>query len=496
MGLSEPYEPLAAPLAHPDRLYVAARAIGIAAAPPAQARVLWLGCGDASALLALAFRGAGKSFTGVERDPKLVARAEEGRDRLGLEVHIARGEPWEIEGEHDVVIAHGVLSRADESSREKIWSALRGALAPGGVAYASYDCAPGWSVRGELRRALLARADGKEGGQARVDAARELLDVLASAPDMATTFGRLLIEEVAAARTLSDGALLAELLSPHAHPFRFGEVIGRAEAHGLAFVAELARAAPGVAAQGALRGALALGGAIETEELVDLVTYRQHRATLFARREEVEAARPPEPLAYVHDLRVAGHLWPEAEHPSLDDGASEQMIGGGGVRIAVQSALLKSALIELSEARPRSVPFVDLVRAAHARLIKRRVRAEGSSPGDDDVAALANDLASLAELGCAELRSVEAPFEPAVGERPRTSPLTRWEAARGSFVTTPLGRVAKLDPFIALLVARLDGSRSLDELRAELASAEPAEVSAARVDDALAALAALGLLVR
>ena len=57
-------------------------------------------------------------------------------------------------GEFDYVIAHGVYSWIAPAARDALLAACRGHLAPGGVAYVSYDVLPGGHLR-EITRQML-----------------------------------------------------------------------------------------------------------------------------------------------------------------------------------------------------------------------------------------------------------------------------------------------------------------------------------------------------
>ncbi|MCA9708236.1 MAG: hypothetical protein KDK70_20455, partial [Myxococcales bacterium] len=72
-------------------------------------------------------------------------------------------------------------------------------------------------------------------------------------------------------------------------------------------------------------------------------------------------------------------------------------------------------------------------------------------------------LWALVEDERVQLRPRSLPMRSA-GERPRVSALSRFEAARLPFVTTPLHEHAPLDSFHAALVGHLDGQRTREEI--------------------------------
>src|SRR5690606_1469217 len=132
-------------------LVMTARAHGGPRGPLERARVLELRCGDGANLLPLAFHHPDFTLTGVDSSARAIGVAEESARALGLSnvrftcADIAAFAP---EGEHDYMIAHGLYSWIDADRREALRRIVRGALAPGGLAYVSFNAQPAWGVRG------------------------------------------------------------------------------------------------------------------------------------------------------------------------------------------------------------------------------------------------------------------------------------------------------------------------------------------------------------
>src|SRR5437660_855236 len=59
------------------------------------------------------------------------------------------------ENDVDVVVLHGILSWIEPASQRAVVSTLARRLRPNGVAYASYNCMPGWAPLAPIRHLML-----------------------------------------------------------------------------------------------------------------------------------------------------------------------------------------------------------------------------------------------------------------------------------------------------------------------------------------------------
>lgn len=450
-----PYDSRPDYLTHPDRLGVAARWAGLAPAPPPSARVLSLGCADASNLLPMAYRMPDCEIVGVERSPVHARRAQVAIDHLGLQnLRVIEGDLMQLDGElgaFDYIIAHGLFSWVADPVRERILAICRDHLTEEGVAHVSYNCLPGWAVRGELREALLAHVPVDAPPRVRLGAAREALDLLEQLlQEPHGPFAELLQLEVAGAKQGSDSSLLHDYLAPINEPFRLDAFEARVRAAGLHVVGEVAtRTADGV--RGAfLRRALERRGlaAPTIERWADLIRFRQLRRTIIARRPPAT----PSAAQIFAGVHVLAYLPPAVERPSLEDGVTVRFSSPLGAHVDVARALVKAALLELADRFPSTVPFEALVTKA-----ARRARLE---PSDAHPQALASELAVLYET--ADLDLYLQPLEVIGRLAPgiRLSRLAAFEAERHDWVTSHRHGLVLIDAFDRELFRLLDGSRT------------------------------------
>jgi hypothetical protein len=413
-----------------------------------------------------------------------IARATEGRDRLGLDnLELRRADFRELGdadlGRHDYIVVHGVLSWIDDETRALLLDLVRRHLAPEGVAYLSYNCAAGWALKNELRELLMRHAAPLEDPAEKVRATRELLALLAASPlAEASLHAAALAERARAALEHRDAYLLHEYLAPHNHAFRQREIRDLASAHGLSFVAELSWATTRADFEDDLIERLAsrYSDPVDVAEMADVMLGRAFRASLFCRADDEPAERAPTPALAARAV-FRGALRPEGKRASLDDGVAETFVAASGAKIGVRHAVLKAAMLELGRAWPRGLTVAELIERAGMLLELRRVA--GVDPSSDESReAVVDDLLELARLEHIELQLSDPPFTFDASPTPRVGSLTRYEAERGPAVTTPHHTVLVLDPFTRLLVRHLDGSREREELVARMNEhAESGEVT-------------------
>src|SRR5215218_6536208 len=140
------YEGFVQGLAHPGSLAAMAALRGLVAPPVATARVLDLGCGAAANLLSIAATLPGAECVGLDLAARPVATGralaeEAGLRNVRLDVASVADLPADL-GPFDFVIAHGLYSWIPAAVADALLEACGRHLAPGGVAYISYNTYP------------------------------------------------------------------------------------------------------------------------------------------------------------------------------------------------------------------------------------------------------------------------------------------------------------------------------------------------------------------
>lgn len=217
--------------------------------PPALGRgatYLELGCGQGFGLNLLAAANPGMAFWGVDFHPGQIANALKLAAAAGLSNVTFEDLSFEQllalpDGrlpKFDIIALHGVYSWISAESRAQVVRILDRLLKPGGMAYVSYNCLPGWATLAPLQRFVadyVARAPGEPETQ--------ILNALRAALQMADGKAGY-FESVPSLRQRIEEALkqppaylVHEYLNAHSHPFFHADVARELDAARLSFAA-------------------------------------------------------------------------------------------------------------------------------------------------------------------------------------------------------------------------------------------------------------------
>lgn len=472
-----PYPSAAQHHTHPDNLATLAVLHGLEPPPVAGCRVLELGCADGGNLIAMAAGLPGARFVGVDLSPRQIAVGRREVEALGLgRVELEAMSLMEVDddfGRFDYVIAHGVFSWVPAEVQEKILSICRRNLAPGGVAYVSYNTYPGWHLRGVVRDVMRYHTRGEPDPVRRTTMGRELIELLATAAegrdDAQALFLRATREHLEEYRD-RPSYLIHEYLEESNTPEYFHRFAERAAAHGLAFLAEAGRdpleaeALPPPAVAALDRFA---ADPVERGQYLDFFTDRAFRRSLLVAA-DVPVDRSGDP-APVRRLIAASPVRPADPDAELTVAGPVQFRGPRGAFSADHPAV-KVALAQLGERWPEGMAVSEL-----AAVVARRVDA-----AEAETARVLAELLRAAHLsGVVDLSTLAPACTRTVSAAPRASALARRQAAHGELVCNRHHRVTRIDdPVARRILSRLDGSRGRDELIDDLA----AEAEAGRLE--------------
>lgn len=157
------YPPMSHPLADPAMTAAAARLAGLAAPPPATARILEIGCCSGHHLIPLAMRWPESRCVGLDLAKSSVAEAARRAERAGVEnVRFLAADLRDFtpdDGPFDFIIAHGFLSWVPADVQAALFRFCRSNLSPTGIATVSFNLESGWRHRFpvvEKARAIVA----------------------------------------------------------------------------------------------------------------------------------------------------------------------------------------------------------------------------------------------------------------------------------------------------------------------------------------------------
>jgi len=430
------------------------------------ARVLEIGCGDGGNLLPLAYYHPAWSFVGVDPSAEAIRIAELGRHELGmsnLSFVQANAATAVLDGKFDFVICHGVYSWVAPGERDSVIALAKERLSPQGLFYLSYNTEPGWRSRGLVRERLRKRTKGGSVLE-QAEAAREELEVMSEllGSGEGHPYLSLLRREIDFAKDKPLFHLAHEYLAEHNRAFWFGEVWDAADSHGLHYVGDAQdyRVEGAVSPEQKELARQHSRDRREREESLDLVCYRQMRASLFclaARSEsEVDAAEVLR-LGTLHSC-----LRPAVAPVNLgDDIAAVFLCPYTQRQVQAASPFGKAALLTLAQVYPQGL-------SADALLL----RVEAILPEEDDRDSSAELLeflqgfAQLHGLGLVEARAVDvqewvSAQPPAV---PRLHRLAKYEAEHRAYLTSPVHDSLPIDAIDREVVRHMDGEHDTDLL--------------------------------
>jgi SAM-dependent methyltransferase len=490
-----PYLSLAFPRSHPDRLATVGRLLGLAPTPIGECRVLEIGCASGGNLIPMAAALPRSRFVGLDFSAVQVRQGAADIAALDLSnVELLQADLRDFGDEYgtfDYIIAHGVYSWVPSDVQEKLLAVCSRHLAPGGIAYVSYNTLPGWNIRGIVRDAMRYHTRQFSDAATRVRQARATLDFLAQAVEGADApYAMMLRAEAEMLRRQADHYVLHDHLEEFNEALLFHQFVARAARHRLRFLAEsdfrtmlmghvsatveatLGRLAPDV---------------LQREQFMDFLHNRSFRRTLLvhdnASVDRAVSAQRVTSLWVASAARADGPTDPRSM-------AAEafRMPDGSGLR--TPHPIAKAAMGVLAKHWPAPIPFGDLCAMAAAHI---------DLAGDVDEAQrdiLASDILKAFCAGAAELHAMGPAFVIEPGARPMASAVARLQATRGNHVTNMRHEMVALDDNDRRLLQLIDGSSAPKAIAARAFPGHPAAGASAALDETLSRFARQALLVQ
>jgi SAM-dependent methyltransferase/methyltransferase-like protein len=461
-----PYESIAFPETHPHHLAVLGRLLGLDTARPATARVLEIGCAGGGNLIPLALGLPGASCLGIDLSARQIAMGQDLVQTLGLaNLELRQGDILDLDpslGPFDYIIAHGVYSWVPDPVREHLLRLASQLLAPAGIFYVSYNCLPGWRMRGMLRDILRYACRGLETPTERISAARAALDRLrASLQGLDAHSARYLLAEITHLDQVHPSYLLFEYLAEHNRAFLFSDFAADAEQAGLRYLCDTDPRTlfPSTYGQAVDQALAPIEDGLELEQWLDFVTNRNFRQSLLYRAD----AELPEEIAIDLDrfagLAFRADLRPAAR-PDLRRVKDSPFLTPAGVTLQVSQPLTKALLLELGARFPDSLTLAEVLPAAIAR-----VESAGGGALAQAVDDCLPELFSLFAHNGIGAQPDPRHLPPPALDRPQVWPLARAQLVGGARRITSVNHTnLDLDAFAIQLIGYLDGTRTPDEI--------------------------------
>ncbi len=441
------------PLTHPSRLAAAAAILGHSAPDPTRARVLDIGCGSGTNLMAMAASLPGASFHGIDFSSPDIASAQALAEESGLgniEFETADLMSWEPSGTYDYVIAYGLFSWVPDEVKDRLLGLIAEVLAPGGLAAVSYAVYPGAKADEGLRDLLMA-GDPKTGDSGeRASAAVNVLSLLERAWGRSadTAMATYMAQRASAMRSKTPEYLSLDHLGIVRDPCYLTQFTDWSWEHGLSYLgdADLANCllASLPAATAAEIAAMALGP-IEQTQLVDYITQTTFRTSLLLKGAS-KAMTGYNPEAIVN-LSFRTKLKP------VRSTASKSRFKDEFGRDITLTGTIRRIVDYLARHPHEFVPLSQVVAAVEAET--------GSILGAAEHSQLNIDLLSMVATRLIDVSAQPIRLNETVSVNPQLTPLNRLLARERGLVVSMCHEPVSLTPEQQKLTALLDGSRTL-----------------------------------
>ncbi|MDM7922440.1 MAG: class I SAM-dependent methyltransferase [Pyrinomonadaceae bacterium] len=445
----------------PGRLATQATLFGMEPAEAESCRVLELGCGNGSNLIAQAYLMPAARFVGVDLAKGHIDDAKTAAAELGLKnVEFHQMDVTEMSaadfGTFDYITAHGLFSWVPEPVRAKVLGLYRELLNDNGVGYISYAAYPGMHQREMVQRALRFHTAGIEDPRKKVGKAMSFLKFLADNTTDRGAYFAALKTELDRHRSHDEADVFHDDLSEINRAYYFREFAELLSANGLQFLAEaeLYAMSPNSLPPAARTFVGDIDDTIEREQYMDLLRGRIFRQTLFC-RSEVSLERDARP-EIVDRFMISSSLRPQSELPNLSATGIERFVGANNAGIEIDRPLAKAALTYLGRIWGKAVPFGELV--------ERSIEMLGKEPEDieRETEILRMILLQIAlASNSVELHVHQPDGYTDLDTKPKVNRLARWQLRSANNVATTLGMDMRIEDAVSKrLLELLDGTRS------------------------------------
>jgi SAM-dependent methyltransferase/methyltransferase-like protein len=477
-----PYTSNSFPQSAPGQLAAIAHLFGLDSANVSTARVLEIGCAAGGNVMPFAAAHPRAHVVGIDLSQVQIdlgrarAQALDIGNLVLLAGDIARMDLASL-GQFDFIVAHGVYSWVPPEIQQALLAAIRVLLAPDGVAYLSYNVYPGWKSKEVLRDAMMLASGASGSPEEKVREAHRMIDFLEEVSSPGGVMARVVAESKAFGEGFGDSYLLHDELETFNSPCYFYEMVGRAAAHGLAYLAEArpetmlpSHYGPTVAEYVHEKSS---GVQVLAEQYLDFVTNRMFRESLLIHAERAQRIRYEPDLSRYSHFHFAAWL-PPVDEPTRLDSSRQEYLQSDGATLFTNDLGIKATLDALSAAWPWTLSRHELVDTVHARLTSA-----GFSPSSNLTEVIDALMGALIMQGQVRYR-----LEPVAPKPVAPEPLQLIEAARRMAELTCRQPEAttfnlwhetlELTPLDRRLLPLLDGTRD----RAALVEALAASVHA------------------
>ncbi|CAN5861861.1 methyltransferase regulatory domain-containing protein [soil metagenome] len=455
---------------HPNRLATMARAFGLKTAPVEKCRVLEVGCGSGTNLLAMACDLPESEFTGIDLSANHIkqgkkAVAETGAKNLQLICTDLLQADLTGFGKFDHIIAHGFFSWIPQIVRDKFLEIVRENLAPDGVAFVSYNAFPGCHLRLMMREMMMYHTEKIEPPFEKVRQSVALLGFLKEMAFEKEVYAKILEKEYENTADRRGELIIHDDLGDVNQPFYFHEFMAEAERFDLQFLSEAEYFSEKYTSFD--REVVKVLDQFSDEEIIrreqylDFLKNRRFRQTLLCHKNAEIKRKVVED--FFDDLQITCDLRPESETPDFAPNKIEKFAKPGKDGVSLDHPLTKASLFYLCEIFPRSVSFAELVE--NAEKILQKNPGENFKVSEDDIEILKDILLKIFGSELVNFFVYQPQIAGQVSDKPKADVFVRWLAQNSDMLITRRLKTKKIeDEFVRNLLMLTDGEHTREDI--------------------------------
>ncbi len=431
-------------------------------------RLLELGCGNGSNLLAQAFVFPSSKFVGIDLSENQIADAKKGAAELNLtNVEFRQIDVMEMTaqdfGKFDYITAHGLISWIPDFVRERVFEIYREMLNPNGIGYISYNTYPGGHIRDMARRMMRFHTRNTTDPTEKVQKAISFLAFLVENSIEKEAFQPFLMKELQRHFDHETADIFHDDLAEFYQPVYFYEFVETLQKHGLQFLSEsdIGAMSTNIFSPEVRETVESMNDIVEREQYMDFVRGRYFRQTLIC-HQEVELNRQISP-PILRDFYISSPLRPLDENPNLTERKVEKFVGRKNAGVEIDHPLTKAALVYLNQIFANYTDFDELATEARKILEENGFQTDDWEKEKDILNQIFWQM--YFSTGLVEINVKRHQISTNAGEKPKINRLAAWQIKRGNALSTFLGTSIKIDDEISHhLIELMNGTRNRDEL--------------------------------
>lgn len=448
--------------------------------PPAPERASYLeiGCGDGYNLAGIGAVTPGGHCVGFDLSKAAVARGQAIVEAAGLRnVKISVGDIMDYPRSgkvFDYIVSHGVYTWIPQHVRPAMLELIAKQLAPGGVAYVSFDALPAAGPKAYIHAFLMRELAGIEGFEQRCEQAVRLLAMMKRNQRPESRLTVQLDQLINDLPQFDPGYFFHDWLAEFYAPISLEEFGAAAAEHGLVRAGDAAMYDMFVGDLDSEARAMVEACGNDMARRSELV-FALRGAHLFRRELLVRADAPPPPLEWSEGVRLLSFGYSGNRETTEEEGKPAVRYTYGPKNSAVADDPNTIAVLdELHRWFPNERTFEQLLATTGVK-----------------VATLEKTLLQMGTTGIIDVHAMAQNFVTEPGEKPRVGQLIRSMLREGEeALSLRHHKLVEQNEMSRALVALCDGSRSRDELAATMAEMFDPTIDRTKIDAAIAYFAA------